>query len=190
MKKRTFLLAGASAAAAPWLAGCTTTSGASSDPATRRAAINGDVDRALSDLSRQAAGSKELVSRARGVLVFPTMISAGFVVGAGTGEGALREGGKTTAFYRMTTVSVGWLAGARSAAVIYLFNTADALQNFKASSGWQVGADAGVSVLNVGATARVDTESAQQPVTAFVLTNVGLMANASLDGSRITKLAL
>lgn len=190
MKKRTFLLAGATAAAAPWLAGCTTTGQASSDPAARRKAIDSDVDRALSDLYKQAAGSRELVGRARGVLVFPSMISAGFVVGAGTGEGALREGGRTSAYYRMTTVSVGWLAGARSAAVFYLFNTNDALQKFKTSSGWQVGADAGVSVLNVGANARVDTESAQQPITAFVLTNVGLMANASLDGSRITRLEL
>ncbi|MCU0929924.1 MAG: YSC84-related protein [Burkholderiaceae bacterium] len=188
MKKRTFLLAGASAAAAPWLAGCTTTAGGSSDPAARRKAIDSDTDRALGDLYRQAAGSRELVSRARGVLVFPSLISAGFIVGGGTGEGTLREGGRSTGYYRMTTVSVGWLAGARSAAVIYLFNTADALQKFKASSGWQVGADASVAVLNVGATARVDTESAQQPITAFVLTNVGLMASAALDGSRITKL--
>jgi lipid-binding SYLF domain-containing protein len=188
MKKRTFLLAGATAAAAPWLAGCTATGPAQSDPAARRRAIDSDADRALGDLYSKVGGSRELVGRARGVLVFPSVISAGFIIGAGTGEGTLREGGRSTGYYRMTTVSGGWLAGARSAAVIYLFNTNDALQKFKAGSGWQVGADASVSVINVGATARVDTESAQQAVAAFVLTNVGLMASAALDGSRITKL--
>ncbi len=188
MDKRTFLLAGASAAAGTILAGCTTTGSAPSDPAARRASINSAVDRALSDLNKQVQGSGELVSKARGVLVFPNFVQAGFIVGGGSGEGALREGGSTTSFHRMTTASVGWLAGAQSVAIIYLFNTTDALAKFKASSGWQAGADASVSLINVGATGRVDTSSASQAVNAFVLTNAGLMASLSLDGSRITKL--
>ena len=188
MDKRTFLLAGASAAAGSLLAGCTTTGAGSSDPAARRAAINGNVDRALGDLYRQVQGSRELVGNARGVLVFPSFVQAGFIVGGGSGEGALREGGATKSYHRMTTASVGWLAGAQSVAIVYLFNTTDALAKFKASSGWQAGVDAGVSVVNVGASARVDTASASQAVNAFVMTNAGLMANVSLDGSRITRL--
>lgn len=188
MDKRTFLLAGASAAAGTILAGCTTTGSAPSDPAARRASINSGVDRALGDLYKQVQGANELVSRARGVLVFPSFVQAGFIIGGGSGEGALREGGSTTGFYRMTTASVGWLAGAQSVAIVYLFNTTDALAKFKASSGWQAGVDASVSVLNVGASARVDTASASQAVSAFVMTNAGLMASASLDGSRITRL--
>ena len=56
------------------------------------------------------------------------------------------------------------------------------------ADGWQVGADAGVTLLTVGANARVDTRNAQQPVVAFVMSNAGLMANLSLDGSRVTRL--
>jgi lipid-binding SYLF domain-containing protein len=40
----------------------------------------------------------------------------------------------------------------------------------------------------VGANARVTTQTVQQPVVSFVLANSGLMANASVNGSRITKL--
>jgi lipid-binding SYLF domain-containing protein len=188
MDKRTFLLAGASAAAGTLLSACTTTSGTPSDPAARRASINSATDRALSDLYRQVQGSSELAAKARGILVFPNFVQAGFIVGGGSGEGALREAGATTGYYRMTTGSVGWLAGAQSTAVIYLFNTTDALAKFKASNGWQAGVDASVSVINVGATARVDTASGSQAVNAFVLTNAGLMANVSLDGSRIVRL--
>lgn len=188
MDKRTFLLTGASAAFGTLLAGCTTTGPASSDPAARRAAINGNVDRALGDLYRQVQGSRELVGNARGVLVFPNFVQAGFIVGGGSGEGALREGGNTTSFHRMTQASVGWLAGAQSVAIIYLFNTTDALAKFKGSAGWQAGVDASISMINVGATGRVDTASGSQAVNVFVLTNAGLMANVSVDGSRVTRL--
>jgi lipid-binding SYLF domain-containing protein len=189
MDKRTFLMAGASATAVSLLtAGCTTTGSSSGDPATRRASIDAGVDRALSDLYRQAGGSEDLVRSAKGTLVFPSVVSAGFLVGGATGEGALREAGKSTGYYRTTSVMAGLLAGAQSTSVIYLFMTQDALNRFKASNGWQVGADAGVTLLTVGANARVDTRNAQQPVVAFVMSNAGLMANLSLDGSRVTRL--
>ena len=90
----------------------------------------------------------------------------------------------------MTEGSVGWLAGAQSQAVFILFMTEDALNRFKSSNGWTVGADASVALLTVGADARVTSQTAQQPVVGFVLTNSGLMANVSMSGSRITPLNL
>ena len=189
MDKRKFLVVGASVAAGSLLAaGCTTTGSGSGDPQARRTSIDASVDRALSNLYQQAAGSEELVKSARGVLVFPSVIAAGFIIGGASGEGALREGGKTSGFFRTTTASIGWLAGAQSSSVFYLFMNQDSLAKFRASSGWQVGADAGVTLVAVGANARVDTRSAQQPIVAFVLNNAGLMANVSLDGSRVTKI--
>jgi lipid-binding SYLF domain-containing protein len=191
MDKRTFLVTGASVAAVSLLAtGCTTTGSGSGDPAARRTAIDSAVDRTLSNLYQQAGGSEELVKSARGVLVFPNVVSAGFIVGAGSGEGALREAGKTTGYFRTTSLSAGLLAGAQSTSIIYLFMNQDALAKFVASRGWQVGADASVTLVAVGANARVDSRSAQQPIVAFVLNNAGLMANLSLDGARITRLEI
>jgi lipid-binding SYLF domain-containing protein len=191
MNKRNLILGGLSAAGLVLLStGCTTTSGASGDPAAQRAAIDAGVDSALSRLYGQVGGSRELVTSARGVLVFPNFVSAGFIVGGASGTGALRVAGKSTSYHRMTEGSVGWLAGAQSQAVFILFMTEDALNRFKSSSGWTVGADASVALLNVGADARVTTQTAQQPVVGFVLTNSGLMANVSMSGSRITPLNL
>jgi lipid-binding SYLF domain-containing protein len=191
MDKRTFLIVGTSAAAVSLLAtGCSTTGSTPTDPAARRQSIDANVDRALSNLDRQVAGSSDLVKAARGVLVFPSVVSAGFLVGGAAGEGALREAGKTTGYYRTTSLSAGLLAGAQSTSLIYLFMSQDALTKFKNSNGWQVGADAGVTLATVGANARVDSRSAQQPIVAFVLSNAGLMANLSLDGSRVTRLDL
>jgi lipid-binding SYLF domain-containing protein len=66
----------------------------------------------------------------------------------------------------------------------------EALQKFETSKGWTAGADASVALLNTGAAASIDTKTAQQPVIGFVISNVGLMANLSLDGTKFNKLEL
>ena len=191
MKKRNLLAGGLTLAALSVLgAGCTTTSGASGDPAAQRQAIDAAADSALSRLYREARGSEELLKSARGVLVFPNFLSAGFIVGGASGQGVLRVGGKSSTYHRMTEGSVGLLAGAQSQAVFILFMTDDALARFRSSDGWTVGADASGALLTVGADARVTSQTAQQPVVGFVLTNSGLMGNLSLSGSRITPLNL
>ena len=80
-------------------------------------------------MSARIPGSQQLVRRAKGVLVFPSVLEAGFVVGAWRGDGALRMGGKTVSFHRTTGGSFGLQAGAQSTAVFLLFMTDDALAN-------------------------------------------------------------
>ncbi len=189
MNKRRFITIGAFLVTLAVIApGCTTTSGTSGDPAARRDAIDSSVDTVFSRLYREAPGSLELVESAKGVLVFPSMVSAGFMIGGGSGQGALREAGKTTGYFRMTEASVGLLAGAQSQAVFILFMTDEALRRFQASSGWTIGADGSVALITVGANARVTTQTAQQPIIGFVLTNRGLMGNLSLNGNRVNPL--
>jgi lipid-binding SYLF domain-containing protein len=191
MNKRNFIIVGASTAALAVLGtGCTTTGGAAGDPAAQRQALNAQTDNALARLYREARDSEALVKQSRGALVFPNFFSAGFIVGGASGQGVLREGGKTVSYHRMTEGSVGLLAGAQSQAVFILFMTDDSLSRFKASNGWTIGADAGVTMLTVGADANITGRTAQQPVVGFVLTNSGLMGSLSLNGSRITPLNL
>lgn len=191
MNKRHFLATGTALAAVGLLgAGCSTTGGASGDPAARRQAIDSAADSALSRLYKEAGGSQEMVASAQGVLVFPSIVSAGFIVGGSHGQGVLRQGGQSTGFFRMTEASVGLLAGAQSQAVFILFMTSDALSRFQASRGWTAGVDGSITLATVGANARVTTQTAQQPIVGFVLTNGGLMGNVSLNGNRITPLDL
>ena len=190
--KRNFMTAGASMVALTILTttGCTTTGGSSGDPAAQRQAIDSAADAALTRLYAEAAGSRELVASARGVLIFPTFVSAGFIVGGAHGRGVMRQGGKSTGYFSMTEGSVGFLAGAQSQAVFILFMTQDALNRFQASNGWTAGVDGSVALMTVGASAQATTQTTQQPVIGYVLTNAGLMASASLNGSRITPLNL
>jgi len=190
MNKRVFLTACTSFAAVSFFSSCTTSTPSSPDPVARRKAIDAEVDRALSQLYGQVRGSRELVASSRGTLVFPNVVSAGFIVGGTHGDGALRKAGATSRYYSISGVSAGLLAGAQSRAIFYLFMTEDALKKFEASSGWTAGVDASVALLKIGANAQIDTETAKQPVIGFALTNAGLMANISLDGTRITPLNL
>ncbi|MEM5420027.1 MULTISPECIES: BPSL1445 family SYLF domain-containing lipoprotein [Paraburkholderia] len=175
------------------LSGCTTTGSQAPSPATnasRADSINSDVDATLSRLYQTVPGSRELVGKARGILVFPRVIQAGIGVGGEHGDGALRVGGSTVGFYSTSSASVGATLGVQSKSVIYLFMTEDALAKFRNSSGWSAGGDASVALVKVGANGSIDTTTATQPVQVFVLTNSGLIGDLSLGGTKITKLEL
>jgi len=192
-KLKLALKMGAVVAAATFaLAGCTTTTTTGGDNnssvMSKRQSINSGVDQALSRLYVAAPGSRELVSKARGVLVFPSVLAAGFVVGGQYGEGALRVNGGTAGYYSTTSASVGLQIGAQSKAVIILFMTEDSLAKFRAVKGWSVGGDASVAVLKVGANGTIDSNSVRAPIDAFVLSNGGLMANLSLEGTKVNRL--
>ena len=90
----------------------------------------------------------------------------------------------------MNTIALGLLAGAETKAMYILFMTPDALAKFAASKGWTAGVDASVTMINVAADASATTETAKQPVIGYVLTKGGLMANLSVDGTKISRLDL
>lgn len=173
------------------LVGCTTTGpDVRANPAVARQEISKGIDATLSRLYQAAPGSQQLVARATGVLVFPDVKSASFVIGAEHGDGALRVHRETAAYYSMTGGSIGWQAGAQSKAVVLVFLTPDALEKFRTSKGWTVGVDANVAVAKIGANGSIDTLNAQQPVVQFVLNNLGLTAGVSLAGSKISPIEL
>jgi lipid-binding SYLF domain-containing protein len=154
----------------------------------KRVGLDASVQSALTSLDTQVPASRDLIRKARGVLVFPSVVSAGLVIGGSHGRGALLTKGVTVGYYSSTAVSVGMLAGAESKAVYVLFMTQDSLDKFQASKGWTAGVDASVTLLKVGADGAVDTETVQAPIVGFALTNGGLMANLSIEGSKFSKI--
>jgi hypothetical protein len=115
----------------------------------------------------------------------------GRLLGGGQyGEGALRVGGRTVGFYSTAAGSFGLQIGAQSKALVFLFMTQESLDEFLSSQGWAVGANATVAVLKVGANGAIDSSTATSPVQAFVLTNAGLMAGISLEGTKVSRLLI
>ena len=82
--------------------------------AATAAEIDRDVDRALPTLYRTSPAAKKLAAVAKGILVFPSVIKGGLIVGGQYGEGALRVDGKTTDYFNTVAASYGLQAGAQS----------------------------------------------------------------------------
>lgn len=191
--KSLFKTAAAFAVAGALLTGCGTTTTANTTPgsnatADRHSETHASVTTSLNRLYDTVPGSRDLVSKAAGVLVFPSVISAGLGIGGQYGTGEMRVNGRSEDYYSLGSISIGLQAGAQSKALFLLFMTPESLANFRASGGFSGGADASVAVLKVGANGSVDLNSAKGPVVGFALTNAGLMANLSLAGTKITRM--
>lgn len=162
-------------------------------PATARADsredIDAGVDRAVALFARKVRGGDELLARARGVLVFPTVVKAGFGFGGQYGEGALLVGRRTAGYYNIAAASFGLQIGLQSRTVIILFMTDDALYRFQRVAGWNIGVDAAVTVVVVGAGGAVNINTLTDPVLGFVLDVRGLMYNLTLEGSKVTRIS-
>ncbi len=152
------------------------------------AKINADVRASLDQFFRQTPGARELANNAAGVLVFPTVVKAGFGIGGEYGEGALLVGGRPVGYYNLVSASFGFQLGAQARTVIIMFMTPSALAGFNRTAGWKVGVDGSVTLITLGAGASIDTSQITSPVIGFVLDPTGLMYNLTLEGSKISRI--
>ncbi len=150
--------------------------------------IDWRTDKALAEFREDVKGADEVLAKAAGVLVFPSIKKAGIGIGGEYGEGALRIGGATAGYYSTASASIGFQLGAQSRRQIIVFLDPDALENFRYSDGWEVGVDASVTVITVGAGGAIDATQLNQPIVAFVFDSKGLMYNLSLEGSKISEI--
>src|SRR5262249_53008015 len=108
-----------------------------------RAASAGEISsasrRALNDLYKRTPAAKTLAEKARGILVFPSIVKGGFIFGGEFGEGALFKGGKTSGYYNTTGVSWGFQAGLQKYGYALFFMTDSALTYLDKSEGFELG---------------------------------------------------
>jgi len=150
--------------------------------------INAEVREATANFYKHTSAGKELAGKASGMLVFPSVIKAGFGIGGEYGEGALIVKGKTVGYYNIAAASIGLQIGAQARSEIILFMNDKVLKEFQSSQGWKAGVDGSVALATLGAGGSIDTETAKAPIIGFIFSNKGLMYNLSFEGSKITKL--
>ncbi|MEQ1931704.1 MAG: YSC84-related protein [Parvularculaceae bacterium] len=156
--------------------------------AASKAKIDRKVNNALGEFREDIKGADALLNKANGVLVFPSVKKAGFVVGGEGGRGALRVGNKSVAYYATGAASIGFQFGARARRIIFVFLEQSALDKFRASENWEIGVDASVAVVTLDAGGAIDATKINKPIVAFIFDAKGLMYNLSLEGSKIERI--
>ena len=150
--------------------------------------IDADADEAVRQFYRDVDGGDVFLKKAAGYLIFPKVYKAGVGIGGETGPGVLRIGDKPVDYYRTTSGSIGFQLGAQAKSIMIVFMTENALDKFRESSGWKVGVDGSVALVDIGAGKSIDTANIRDPVVGFVYGSKGLMYNLTLEGSKFSKL--
>ncbi len=154
--------------------------------ADTRAEIDAGVNAAL-DRLRRMPNAEPLLRASVAQLIFPRIMSGGFIVGGQYGEGALVRNNTIESYYQIRGLSVGLLAGAQTGGLAMMFMNERALTALHDSAGWQIGTGPSVVALDRGLQANVTSTTLTEPVYAISFNQQGLMASLSLDGTRITR---
>ncbi len=150
--------------------------------------IDTAIDAALNRFVKTVKGAKEYLEAGKGVLIIPEVKQAGFIVGGEYGEGGLRINGKTIAYYNIVSGSIGYQLGAQQKDIILIFIDETALKKFRESENWQAGLDGTVTLINAGVEGSVDSSKLNQPIIGFVSGQKGLMAGATIESSKFSRL--
>lgn len=150
--------------------------------------INIGANATLDRFRKEVPGGGEFLKKANGVLVFPSVLKAGFGIGGEYGEGALRIGGKTVGYYNTAAASIGFQIGAQSKSIVLIFLTQKSLSDFRKSDGWKAGVDGSVALIKWGVGEDVNSIDIKDPVVGFVFSNKGLMYNLTIEGSKFSKI--
>ena len=146
-----------------------------------------DADHALEMLYRTNPLAHDISRQARAVLVFPNIIKAGFVFGAGYGEGVLKEGPKNE-YYNSFSGSWGLQAGAQSYGYVVFLMSNRAVDYIHKSDGWEIGVGPTVVIVNEGVAKNLSTSTLKDDAYAFIFDQQGLMAGVSIEGTKISRI--
>lgn len=167
--------------------GCSST-GKQSSGGGAAAEISREANMALQQLYQDTPDAKVLGAKAKGILVFPEILKAGFIAGAHLGDGALFKNGRTAGYYNSVAVSYGIQAGIQKHGYALFFMTDEALAYLENSAGWEIGVGPNIVLVDTGAAKKLSTTTAKDGIYAFIFGQKGLMAGAGLQGSKITKI--
>lgn len=145
----------------------------------------------LDDLrkDKEFGNGSQLMRRAKGVMIVPSLIKGGFFLGGEGGTGVLLTRGaghdwSYPAFYTLASASFGLQIGGEEAELIVFALTEKGLQAFMKDQ-FKIGAQAGLAVVTLGSTAEADTTSALNADLVVWSSSSGAYAGLTLNGSII-----
>ena len=156
--------------------------------AASAAEIDRDARKGLQDLYAKNPKARELGAKAKGILVFPSILKAGFMFGGQYGEGALLKGGRTVGYYNTVAASYGFQAGIQVFGYALFFMTDAALKYLDKSEGFELGGAPSLVVLDEGKAGSLSTTTLQNDMYAMFFDQRGLMGGLGLQGTKISRI--
>lgn len=122
------------------------------------------------------------------MLVFPTVVKAGFVVGAQGGKGVLFVHGRPSGRFRTVAVSYGLQAGAQEFGYALFLMNQSAVDWVKTTRGWEIGTGPSVVIVDKGIARSLTSDTLHNGIYAFTFDQKGLMAGIGIQGSKIKRI--
>jgi len=144
----------------------------------------------LQDLRTDKAfgNARELLHRARAVMIAPRIFKAGFFFGGEGGQAVLltrgSHGWSDPAFYTIASASFGLQIGAQESEMI-MFIMSDRALHALMQDKFKIGANAGIAVATLGSTVEGATTAHGGPDIVVWASASGAYAGISLDGSLV-----
>jgi lipid-binding SYLF domain-containing protein len=152
------------------------------------AEIDRGVRSALQTLYAESASARALGQKARAVLVFPSIVKGGFIVGGQYGEGALVRNGKIAGYYNTIQASYGLQAGLQKYGYALFLMTDAAIDWVNRGDGWEIGTGPSIVIVDVGKAASMTTTTLHSEIYAFFFSQKGLMGGLGLQGTKISRI--
>ena len=156
--------------------------------AQKTAEIDSKAEEAYRSLLAGSPAATLVAKDAKAVLVFPSIKKAGLVIGGQYGEGALRSGGKSIAYYKTTAASFGLQAGGQKFGYAMFFMNDGALKYLRESNGWEIGSGPSFVVVDKGKATSLTSSSLKDDIYVFFFDQKGLMAGLDIQGSKISQI--
>jgi lipid-binding SYLF domain-containing protein len=147
-----------------------------------------DSRAALRDLTASTPSARLLASKAKAVLVFPSMVKAGFMFGGQIGEGVRFEKGKVKGYYNSVAASYGLQAGIQKFGYALFFMNNAALRQLDNTKGFELGVGPSIVIVDEGVGKSLTTNTLTSDTYAFIFDQRGLMAGLGIQGSKITRI--
>ncbi len=156
--------------------------------ADRRAELASNAVRSLQRLESMEPRSQYIARHAKAVLVFPSILKAGLVFGGESGNGVLLVHGRPAGFYNLSGGSWGLQIGGQDFSYAVFFMKDSALNYLNQAGGFEAGTGPSIVVINQGAGAEANSTTLTHDVYAFPFNQKGLMADLTLQGTKITQI--
>lgn len=165
------------------------TGGSQMSAAASAAALNADGKAAIQSLRKNNLVANKLAAEAKGIVVFPSILKAGFMFGGQLGEGVLFKQGSPVAYYNSVAASYGLQAGIQTFGYALIFMDNASLAEFESSSGFEVGVGPSIVLVDEGMGKTMSTTTVKNGIYAFIFDQQGLMAGLGIQGTKITRIS-